>query len=182
MTINVYEGNDAVFEDGIIFYLWCTNITYDNISCSDNNRYGVSWGNYCTTIQGFNLITSGNETGINILGRGWQCVNLIQSDVAIFSAAYAIADSFNIVNWNFSNVTATYILRFRGDVKRGNISNLNFNGCNGTAIFTEANLPTSAPAAPSEINIVGGGIYNHTGSTNNLAAGTDIVFTAFRNL
>lgn len=182
MNITDYEGNDALFEDGIIFYVWCTNIFFSNIRVSNNNRYGVSFGNYCSVLVGRNIYTSGNTSaGINWIGKDINVSDIYSTDIGRISLAYP-CENINISNWTFKSATGTYILWFRGAVKRVNISNLIFDDCDGVAIRADKDYPLAGNDPCTDINIIGGGIFNHKGATNELAVGTDIVFTAFRNL
>lgn len=166
------------WEDGLMFYGNVTNAKIFNITAKNCPRYGIGWNSAQNEyLTGSNIQTSGNGRGIAIVAKYVNLSNLIMNDPLMISNQYTCTDV------NISNVViraasgATYpCLYFYGQVQRVNLSNIVINGCTGTAISSY-----DASGVPIDVHITGGGLYNHTGTSYSIAAGTDITWTAFDN-
>lgn len=171
----------ASWEDGVIFYSSVNYAVVSNLISYNNKRYGLCWNSSYNKSGSINNVTTyGNyEYGLAIHSEDVNVSNVVSNDPCSISAGW-VAENVNISNLSLIDVDMTnhigdFVLRFRGGVNRANINNLIIDGCSGTAIGSEA-ISTDVP---ENVHIAIGGVYNHTGTVEDLAAGTDITYTAF---
>lgn len=193
--LNVYTGHDknilvrfctygyfsdiysegAVWEDNLIFYASCYEINMNGFVGKDAGRYNFAWNsNSSVGLNASNIICLGTGD-FSIAARDANISNVILRDEVrfIFNAGF-IVKNINVSNVVIQGVTSAIILYFSGEVERVTINGLWMEGCTGTAIES-----WSGGTEPHHIKIIGGGIYDHTGTVEDLQVGTDIDYTAF---
>ena len=178
------ETSGATFEDGLMFYSGVEDAMVLNHTSKNNQRYGIGWPsilNFNLQINGY--YTEGNyEYGLHITANTVNASNLIMKDcLRIINASTYTVRNINISNLTFIDVNTdnniqTNILSIRGAVENINLSNLNFYNCKGTGISSDEYLGDTA----NYVNIIGGGIYNHTGTKLDIHLDADFEFIAFR--
>lgn len=171
----------ATWEDGLIFYAYCKNITVDGAVLTNNGRAGLYWNSQsCDGLEANNVSTSGNLYGLEITAKNVEINTINCEDIILLSNIYNNSQLITINNLTLSGVVGTNVLRLAGNVRDVIFNELIITGCNGTGIKCDSLLGN--PAEPPErIVIEGGGIYDHTGNKANIEEGTDITFIDFDN-
>jgi hypothetical protein len=180
-------ADGADWEDGINCYAFCTFIYITNFTATNNARGGVyitAW-NSNGLIQIDGLTTSGNGAGLWISGRRVNVTNFTNSDgIRLAPTGSNGASVINITNMITQGVSATsgssryapvaciYML---GGVKRINITNWTAES-NSLPLVKTINDGTGSA---TNVKISTGGVYDHTGTVNDLAVGADVTFTNF---
>jgi len=173
VTNSIFEN--ALYEDGLIFYVHCYNAFVDNVITRNNPRAGIYWNSqYDSCFTATNLQTSGNLYGIYLTSRRVNISNVISTDNIYISNAYDARD-INLSNIQIVGSSSEFQIYIGGSVERVNFSNLTIRSCTGIAIKTQ----TLSLGTPTAILISGGGIYDHTGTTTDIAGGTGITWSNF---
>lgn len=183
-TIRNYTGSRAVFEDGLINYLHCDNITIDSANLWGNNRYGLSWNSdYNDTLNATRITTMGNGTGIHIASHVANITDALVYDNVGLLDNYS-PRGITLTNVNILNSTKDYPLAIQGFVERATINNLTITNCTGTAAIRVIANYGSPATCPVDISFNGGGIYNFTGNTTEIDASCEdnVTFTDFEGL
>jgi len=172
-TISNYEGRNAVFEDGLICYLHCNNITVNNAILTDNNRQGLSWNSdYNDTLIATNITTSGNEYGFYVSSHYVVADSLFIEDNIALLATYSPRE-ITINNAIINNSTDDYQLMMYGDVQGATFNNLTISNCTGTAAIRVLSNYGSPVTCPTNIVFNGGGIINYTGTHTDIESGCE---------
>ena len=166
--IEDYEGNDAVEEDGLMFYLGNINGVINRISCKRNGRNGIGWNSaHGEGLVATDIITADNKgAGIAISAKDAVFNNVTMSDV--LSITYTYANATNIV---FNNIAISdhdvggdfwgALVRLSGAIDNITFNNLTITNCIGIGIYA---FPDFVPSlSPTNVTFNGGGIYSHTG-------------------
>lgn len=178
VTLNDILCENAIEEDGLIFYSGVVNAYVNNITCKNNDRYGFAWGGETSNgLSGGNITVDGNLRGVNISAKNVVLSNIVSSDSIWLSAAYT-CKNITLNNVEIIGAVATNILYLYGNVKNIDINNLTITGCNGVGIKSIIYEDLLA----EDVVITGGGIYDHTGVKVDLAEGTDVTFTDFEGI
>jgi hypothetical protein len=187
VTVEDYIGDDAIWEDGLMFYLGNSNCVINRITCRRNGRNGIGWNSlYADGLTGGTLVTQDNVyAGIGITGKNVTLTGITMRDRLGIAYAYANATGITLTNVAIANYTAdpTYyngsIVCLQGEIKNIALNELSITNCNGIGIYTTKEYTPANP--PVNVDVTGGGLYNHTGTTYTIEAGTDIVFSDFDN-
>jgi len=185
-TEDVYCYNivsDSAFDDdGLIFYAYVKRATVNNYSATGNDRWGLAWNsNYNDTLWADSIITSGNgHAGVHLASRYVFLNDTYSSDRFNIWNTYD-AQYMTLDNINLTGVVSDEILHMVGYVRDVDITNLTINNCNGTGISATSGIG-DPDLQPIRVTIDYTGIYNHTGLTNSLESGSDVVITNFTGL
>lgn len=187
VLVEDYTGNDALYEDGLMFYLGNTNVIVNRATCRRNGRHGISWNSAVGTGLTLNTATtSGNfYAGISITAAGANLSNLTMSDRLLVSNQYNNADNITmngVAISNFTPIEGLYsdsIVALLGEINNVQMTNLTITDCNGLGILSTNQFTPANP--PVNVDFINGGFYNHTGTKSSIYAGSDIVFTNFAN-
>jgi hypothetical protein len=187
VLIEDYIGNDAIWEDGLMFYLGNTNVTINRIECKRNGRHGVSWnGASGTGLVGDEITTADNfYAGVSITAAGATLTDLVMNDRLLVSNQYDNANTISITRVAISDFApdeglySDSCVALLGAITDVAINELSITDCTGLGILSTNQFTPAAP--PVNVDITGGGFYNHTGTKASLFAGSDIVFADFDN-
>lgn len=187
VLIEDYIGNDALREDGLMFYLGNTNVIVNRIECKRNGRWGLCWnGATGTGIVVNDVVTDGNVYGgVAITAASATMTDLVMGDRLVISNQYDNCNNITMSNVAISNYTPSgglynnAIVGFLGEITNIEINELSITDCNGLGIYSTNQF--TPPNPPVNVDIIGGGFYNHTGTKASLYAGSDMVFTDFDN-
>jgi hypothetical protein len=190
VLIEDYIGDDALYEDGIMFYLGNTNCVVNRAKCRRNGRNGLGWNSALGTgLVVTDIETAGNiYAGIGITAAGATINNAVMKDRLVISNAYNNADNITINTVAISEYTPTdtpgglyndSIVALLGEITNVAINELSITDCNGLGIYSTNQFTPANP--PVNVDITGGGFYNHTGTKADLYVGSDIVFADFDN-
>jgi hypothetical protein len=175
----ITEG--AVWEDGLMFYTLCKNITVNEVEANDCKRAGLYWNSaQCEGLIVNKLTTSGNGRGLYITAKDAVINDVTSSDIALLSNVYNNADNIVVNGLTITGAVGTNILQLSGNVRNSTINDLVITGCTGVGIKCDSDAGTPSDP-PENILIDGGGIYNNTGDKFSIEGGTDITFTNFEN-
>jgi hypothetical protein len=186
VLVEDYVGNDAIEEDGLMFYLHNYSVTINRISCNRNGRFGVGWnGGQPGSILGDTISTSGNhDAGVYSSAANLTYTNVTMSDRLVLSNAYDNGNDISITNIAISNhiANASYygcIVGLFGAITNVALNELSITGCTGIGIKATSDYTPLGP--PVNVDITGGGIYTHTGTKFDIVGGSDVVFSDFDN-
>jgi len=172
---------DSIYEDGIIFYSGCVNVTARNITAKNNTRNGFTWnGESNDNLVAGNLYLEENETNLRIACKNATLANVVSVDGLVTISDQYVCHDIVINNLTIRDTTGTYMLGFRGGVEDIVINNLIIDGCNGVGIH--ASEWVEEGELPINVVINGKGIYNHTGAKTEIAEGSEITFNDFEGL
>jgi len=189
VIIEDYVGNDAVCEDGLMFYLHNIDCEAYRIECKRNGRCGIGWNG----AQSGNLTVEDIVTENNVYAGFYSsCDNVTGSnftmkDRLIFSNVYDNCDDISISGITIDGYTSNNglysncVVGFFGEVTNIALSNVTVQNCTSTgAAFKTTNDYTPANP-PVNVVINGGGLYSHTGTMYDLYSPYGIDFNNFRN-
>lgn len=172
------EFNDSDLEDGLIFYVTCTDAYINNITAKRNPRGGVYWNSdYNDRLTGGNITTEGNGSGILIASKGVTLSNIDSIDRLYITGGYT-CNNITISNLTIHDLTATQMILLRGDISDITLNNVIIEDCDGIGINTAA----ISAVYPDSVEFSDGGIYRHTGTKTNILGNSDITFNNFEGL
>ena len=185
--VNGCYSDGAQWEDGVNFYAFCTEIFVNNFEATNNGRGGIyitAW-NSNGRIEINGLTTSGNGAGLWVSGRRINITNFINSDgIRLAPTGGEGASVINITNLishdisttsgssRYNPVACIYIL---GGANKINITNWTAEDNSLPLVKTI----TDGTGAAVNVKISTGGVYDHTGTVNDIAVGADVTFTNF---
>lgn len=179
VTVDDCEGNDATWEDGLIFYSTTDTAVVNNFKGSGNRRSALYWNsNNNTNLVATNTYTRNNQNkGVYVISKNAVYNGIDTDDMVHFRDQYEV-DNIVMNDVIIDGCTQEAAIKFDGGVKNITINNLIIRNCNCIAILA-TNVSGNTP-----INVVinGGGIYNHTGTKTDIAVGSDITFNNFEGL
>jgi hypothetical protein len=171
-------GINSVYEDGFTLYINCTNFTINEVTVTNNTRFGFAQLSSCNGNTADGITASGNGVDMQLSSNG--TFSNITSDSPVTITAFYATDGLTINNLAITGAVATQIIWLMGNVKNVTFNEMAMTGCTGIGIkATDLYTPG---LYPENIVFNGGGIYTHTGTKTDINVSADVTFTDFDGL